>query len=682
MEIIQQRLIWLLGTVSLLVVLSRMPSHNFAKSKISLFKIKLGLSLILFGAMAGIAGRLGIIDQAILRSGLIYYLENIIGCLGGWCLVLWGIIEWAGEGSVTSVSASRSRTFAEKLAQAVIEEQSAVPFLSRIAKYLSMALDCDGLSLHVRKRNGGFGLQFEHGFGPDFAKSIENPTPPGPITSAAVLGETVVSDTPEEIHANGLIATANGPVTKCISIPLNNGSAVLTAYYSKSHGFGDTEFGIINNTVNALAAFIRRDAAGRDHERRQHVAELQASLSEIFRANSGLYSPLIISSRLIARNLPFSEMNLYIGGDGPVQSFDFEVMPGSLLRITMGHLAKAQFPFLFLSQDASGSGDTVKMRAIPSRASLLASGNSAMGKCFWIEAGFSDSCLMGQVPSDLLSILCDQVALRLDQEDALEQNGRFIQLLGAVQHLQEKALVEENAEAILRETAQVVVDAGIFPFCRITICNPGKSELKTAALAQLRPAEPQPQNRHCIPLEQTPLHKKALIEKATVIFGKDEPERIMSGDEARLLLPDGTQRGMIVPIILKGNAIGALTAGDFRDSDRADSDSINELFLANIAGLISLMLMWRKEKRVAGSGREGQKRLKVVRPEVKAGSTEPRFAPGVRSRINGPLAGILASCEYLKDSCPGIDQHVGRYLQVIEKNAERIHEITLGLTEK
>jgi len=234
----------------------------------------------------------------------------------------------------------------------------------------------------------------------------------------------------------------------------------------------------------------------------------------------------------------------------------------------------------------------------------------------------------------------------------------------------------------LRETAQVVVDAGIFPFCRITICNPGKSELKTAALAQLRPAEPQPQNRHCIPLEQTPLHKKALIEKATVIFGKDEPERIMSGDEARLLLPDGTQRGMIVPIILKGNAIGALTAGDFRDSDRADSDSINELFLANIAGLISLMLMWRKEKRVAGSGREGQKRLKVVRPEVKAGSTEPRFAPGVRSRINGPLAGILASCEYLKDSCPGIDQHVGRYLQVIEKNAERIHEITLGLTEK
>ena len=107
-----------------------------------------------------------------------------------------------------------------------------------------------------------------------------------------------------------------------------------------------------------------------------------------------------------------------------------------------------------------------------------------------------------------------------------------------------------------------------------------------------------------------------------------------------------------------------------------------ELFLGNIAGLLSLILMRHKVKSLAGGGREGQKKLKVVKAEVKSGLAEPRLAVGVRSRINGPLAGILASCEYLKDSCPDIDRHVGRYLEVIEKNAERIHEITQGTAEK
>ncbi|OGC89812.1 MAG: hypothetical protein A2W25_02925 [candidate division Zixibacteria bacterium RBG_16_53_22] len=682
MEIIQQRLIWLLGTASLLIVLSRMTTRQFAASGVSLSKIKLGLSLLLFGAMAGIVGRLGVIDQALLRSGLVFYLENIIGCLGGWCLIVWGVMESGGGELDSPITASRSRAFAEKLARAVVREQAIGTFWEQMSRYLKMALDCDGVSLHTVKGEGKFELLFENGLGSDIPSSVRDPQQSSLIAEAALHGESVVSSDSGRIHAAGLVATSRGPVESFAAIPFENGTAVLAAYYSRKHRLNSVELEILNIMASALGKYIRLAAADRENKRQLQLRDLQSTLSGIFRANSGLYSPLIISAKLIAKHLPFSEMNLYIGGDGPVQSFDFEIHPGSVLGIKIGHLAKAQYPFLFSTPGEGESCDTARVRAIPSRGSLLATGNSAIGKRFWIETGFSDSRPAGQAPADILCALCDLIALRLGREDAIEQNSRFTQLLGAVRHLQERALTGENIDEILQETAQVVVESGIFQFCRLTICDSRKSELKTAALARLWPAGLQSQLQPSIPLERTPLHKRALVAKTTVAFGQEKPGLIMSHDEACLLLTEGIKRGMIVPIILKDKAMGALIAGDFRGSQRPGSDDLAELFLGNIAGLLSLILMRHKVKSLAGGGREGQKKLKVVKAEVKSGLAEPRLAVGVRSRINGPLAGILASCEYLKDSCPDIDRHVGRYLEVIEKNAERIHEITQGTAEK
>ena len=48
----------------------------------------------------------------------------------------------------------------------------------------------------------------------------------------------------------------------------------------------------------------------------------------------------------------------------------------------------------------------------------------------------------------------------------------------------------------------------------------------------------------------------------------------------------------------------------------------------------------------------------------------------IKSRINGPLAGIMASCEYLK-SCPSEDNFdVDRFIDIIQRNAKKIHNIT------
>jgi hypothetical protein len=244
------------------------------------------------------------------------------------------------------------------------------------------------------------------------------------------------------------------------------------------------------------------------------------------------------------------------------------------------------------------------------------------------------------------------------------------------------ALSGENVSTLMREAAQVVVEAGLYPFCRVTLCDPGKTELKTAALAEVRPLTRQLQRMPSVSLDRAPLHKKVLQEGTTAVFDLDSPDNGMVGDEACLLLPEGARQGMIIPIPLSGNAVGALTVGDFRGAERADTAELAGPFLSDIAGLISLLLTWHKKRRASVAAKEGQKKLTMVKPESKHEPAIPRFSPGVRSRINGPLAGILASCEYLKESCPGIDRHVGRYLSVIEKNAEKIHEITSGIAGK
>jgi hypothetical protein len=670
MEIIQQRLIWLLGTASLLVFLYGPTGRLIDMPRVSLTKIRAGLSLIMFGAIAGIIGRMGILSQDVARSGIIFYLENIVGCLGGWCLALWGVIEWAGESTGSTVSASRTRAYSEKLAQAVIDEQFAGPFLERIARYLSMALGCDGLSLHTKKAHGGFGLQFEYGFGPDLAQAIAHPKSSSPVVRASYLGETVILSTPEEIHADGIITTANGPVTKCIAMPLNNGSAVLAAYYSRSHGFGDTENGIMNKTAQALSSCIRRDAAGREHERRQRVSEFQASISKIFETDSGLYTPLIKSAKLIGDQYPISGMNLYIAGNGPIYLYDFEFAPGSILRIITGYLSKSEYPFLYQSH------------AIDSDNSELASGRSAAGRQFWLEVKFQGQDGIGRTNSQILKTLCSLIALKISEEDGVERNGRFTQLIGAINYLHERIAQGNNTSVMFEEAAQVVVESGIYPFCRITLCDQSKNELKTAALAQARPIGRQHEHLQSVSLSRTPLHLKAITGQVSVEFDREKAKSGITEEEAILLLPEGGQRGMIIPIVHKGNAVGTITVADFRGPDRAESSDLVGLFLEDIAGLISMLLTSHKEKRTAMGAKEGLKKLTIVKPKPQHKPANAPISAGMRTRINGPLAGILASCEYLKESCPGIDEQVERYLNVIERNAGRIHEITAETVEK
>ncbi len=84
-----------------------------------------------------------------------------------------------------------------------------------------------------------------------------------------------------------------------------------------------------------------------------------------------------------------------------------------------------------------------------------------------------------------------------------------------------------------------------------------------------------------------------------------------------------------------------------------------------------MILTWHKEKRMS---REGKKKLTLIKQNKPEESKKEKPAPRINSRINGPLAGIMAACEYLKSDLQIEKDDLKRYLGVIEKNASRIHQ--------
>jgi hypothetical protein len=121
--------------------------------------------------------------------------------------------------------------------------------------------------------------------------------------------------------------------------------------------------------------------------------------------------------------------------------------------------------------------------------------------------------------------------------------------------------------------------------------------------------------------------------------------------------------------------VGYLIAGDFRGGERSALTDNAVSFVSGLALLASIVMTCHEEKRLAGERFEGPKKLTMIRRAPQNANSNSEVAPNIRSRINGPLAGILASCEYIQDAHPELRGNVGRYIDIIYRNAEKIHLI-------
>jgi transcriptional regulator with GAF, ATPase, and Fis domain len=677
MQILQVKLIWLLGTGSLLIILLKIDFSSRPAGNQIAIKLITGLLMIASGAAIGILSRLGLLGQWLLSSGVSFYLETLFGYLIGWIMLLWGVAEWSKERREKldePLSKLRLRLFTERISPIVLKEHSTNSFMDAISKYLLLALDSQAIILHKRDSFGNLSLIFQKGLLLESEEILRSPQKNSLFYEVCTTKEIMVSDTSSDLNSIVRIKAKNCVIESGLSLPLfteNDISAVLTVLSSRQYKYSEDELNILEMVKAAMTTILKTEKTEHDLFQESGFRELTRLIAIPFDSDAPLLSALLDSARAAHAHLPFDELNLYISANGCVKTHDFALSVGCKVNHIEGHFNKTDYPQLFTESNDNG------VSPIPERNATVIRFDTRDRYRVWLEIRLENSPTY--LP-DLLSVWSQLISRKIGLDHLDQARQQTTQWLGAIRHYHERALTTDNVGTLLQEMASLVIDLGMATYCRISLADPQKQNLRTAALAQVRPLD-WPDTSDLISTSKLELHKQVLNTRKSLEFDQSDSSGKIADPEADIILPKGIQHGIMLPLVIDDESVGIVTFGEFRGRDREPVPALAELFASNLSTMISIVLSWHKEKRVSQEIIEGKKRLTIIQKEP-AQSPTPDLEPTFKSRLNGPLAGIMASCEYLQKSHPDLEQEVGRYINIIERNAAKIHEIAAGTVAK
>jgi transcriptional regulator with GAF, ATPase, and Fis domain len=208
------------------------------------------------------------------------------------------------------------------------------------------------------------------------------------------------------------------------------------------------------------------------------------------------------------------------------------------------------------------------------------------------------------------------------------------------------------------------------------LLNTERNGFQTAAIYQRRRLLWDERTIAGLPLDELYTHRKVITTgKPIVITDLDSKLRI-SDFEARLLMPEGISQCMITPIIIDGKTMGVVTIGENRKAERTQIGMHKIVFGLLLTNLISMILVQMdhagKRKKLLDSNRMITRKLANIQNRAETFD----LINGFNSRLNGPLAGILASCEYLKSRPQLNREEYDRYVNLINRNASKIHKLS------
>ena len=674
MGIIQQDLVWLLGSLSILIILLKLkPANRFAAGN-AVIKLNLGLALIVFGAAVGMGWRLALGPHNA-KWSIFFYLENLLGYLAGWCILVWGLIEWALEYydlNGKPRASSRLKLFSDKLSAAVIKEHSSATLFADTARYTLLALDCQAVTLHVAENNGRLLLTHHYGLLGHTESLLAAPEDNTIIASAMKKNLPLSADSVSELGGPGFVQTTKGPATSAFCLPLPHALGVLSVYSTSDRRFGADDLKILDPLGQAFSRALSRERNEQSFLNVAKQKETLASLSGAFIGNDSIASSLMTASRVLYGIIPFSEVNLYLSVNGPVVKYDFDLHKNGVVNIIQGHFKKDQYPYLYGGHDPRATGGISKPYRNHERSSLIKRMSIADATTFWLEIRLDDFNSVSSTLPLAMDIICQCLYNKLSEEILRKFNEMAVQRVGALSFLEQKALAKKNLSTLLQDITRAVVDTETAAYCGITVVDPSNTDVKTVARSQARSfawpesssEAPGPNNPgSASPGTPLPYHSRGPSLK-----------RPQDGDTNHLF-PDGTKAGVVFPLHAGPQAVGYLIAGDFRGGERSALTDNAVSFVSGLALLASIVMTCHEEKRLAGERFEGPKKLTMIRRAPQNANSNSEVAPNIRSRINGPLAGILASCEYIQDAHPELRGNVGRYIDIIYRNAEKIHLI-------
>lgn len=691
MEIVHQKLIMLLAGSALAILMFKLDFDRMVADKFIAIRLRAGVLLISAASLLGILSRIGVIGDWFNTSTIGFLIETIAGYTFGWALILWGIIDWLKEHfdyDGKPLISSRQRRFSDKLTEELVIEHDIDSLLDGISKYLLLALDCQALSFHQKNPHRRLHLRFQQGLHDESVDLIRNPSRENELFNMVLREQQAV--TSDEMHSMGLggdIISHDGQIACAFTIPIfvdDEASALLTIYSIKNRQFTIDDLDLLHNACSAIGQTIKQEQSDEHYRHEIHQNEAAIKLASIFNSCDSLTDGFLKASKFIHEQISFHDICLFIHGDGAIDTLDFAMPLGGIIYQKTGYLPKSDYPQLygrrkeFQSQYADLASYSRLTRDYLSH--ILRMGKKELPLAH-LEIRFKGYAKIPAELPPLAEILGLNIKQKLDAQRATSVINQVVEWLGALKYAHDSALSFTDLSALLQELANLAINSTPATFCRITLCNSEKTLLKTAAVSQRRPLNWPMQHPAEIPISDVELHRKALLENRKVNFSENNQDLPMSRGDADLLLPSGVRNGIIIPLTIENQTVGLLTIGELRDNHRCETSGLSEIFMTNLASIISIALTWHREKRHSSKIKEGSRKLTMKHPKQSIEHFGDKHSLNIRSRLNGPLAGILASCEYLRGAHPGLEGEVSHFIDIIERNAAKIHGITSGFTE-
>ena len=258
-----------------------------------------------------------------------------------------------------------------------------------------------------------------------------------------------------------------------------------------------------------------------------------------------------------------------------------------------------------------------------------------------------------------------QITLLLIKTHLLEEIVRKEKIVKLLQESLELFDDRKDLRQVLEQTTKKVASQLPVSFCKIMLLDSQRQNLRLYALYKLRNGETKIEAENPLNLSDLPWHRLALESKRPQLIKQDDPESVMSSQEAKLALSEKIESALLIPILMEDQPIGIMALGEHRNWSRRPLKKDEIILASNLAFQTSQALRqaWSDYKL------EQLKARKAIDQEGRA-----KEILDLKYDINNPLTSIFGASELLQIREKELSPESLHYLRVIERNARRIQQ--------
>jgi PAS domain S-box-containing protein len=168
--------------------------------------------------------------------------------------------------------------------------------------------------------------------------------------------------------------------------------------------------------------------------------------------------------------------------------------------------------------------------------------------------------------ADYAAISLENARLYSETDQALSVRGRELSILLETSEAVSSAL---SLDELLHTLCHKMIESVEASFCKIYLLDSEGSSLTLRASKMVRGSHWDPDGERTFELESLPWHRRAITEGTPLVLQSGTPPSELSEFERSLALGAGTKSSLLMPLIVKGRALGVVTLGEMRSWDRS-----------------------------------------------------------------------------------------------------------------